>query len=65
AWESVAPGRRGTFLTADRPAIRLHRRLLTARQFGAGCVADMETAAIARVAADAAIDRDELIGVMK
>ncbi len=53
AWESVVPGRRGLFLTADRPVLRLHARVLASRQFGSGAVAEMETAAIARVAADA------------
>jgi len=55
AWNSVAPGAVGAFLTADRPAIRAVERLRRARAMrrfsGGTVVADMETAAIAAVAA--------------
>jgi adenosylhomocysteine nucleosidase len=51
AWTRTTPGPQGWFLTADRPALTLWRRLRLARAFVGPCVADMETAAIASVAA--------------
>jgi adenosylhomocysteine nucleosidase len=50
AWSASSPGRRGWFLTADRPALSLWRRLRLARAYAGACVADMETAAAAAVA---------------
>jgi adenosylhomocysteine nucleosidase len=50
AWLAVAPGSEGWFLTADRPVITPWRRLRLARAFAGPCAADMETAAVARVA---------------
>jgi adenosylhomocysteine nucleosidase len=55
AWREVAPGPEGWFLTADRPVLSLWRRLRLARAFAGPCVADMETAAAAAVAARAGI----------
>jgi adenosylhomocysteine nucleosidase len=55
AWQAVAPGGRGWFLTADRPVLSLWRRLRLARAFRGDCVADMETAAAARVASRAGV----------
>lgn len=55
AWEAVAPGGRGWFLTADRPVLSWWRRLRLARAFRGDCVADMETAAAARVARKAGV----------
>lgn len=50
SWEEVTPAPRGWFLTADRPVLTPWRRLRLARAFQGPCVADMETAAAARVA---------------
>ena len=55
AWRAVAPGAEGWFLTADRPVLSLWRRLRLARAFAGTCVADMETAAAACVAAAAGV----------
>jgi nucleoside phosphorylase len=55
AWEAVAPGHTGWFLTADRPVLNLWRRLRLARAFTGPCVADMETAAAAAVASRSGI----------
>lgn len=55
AWRAVAPGELGWFLTADRPVITPWRRLRLARAFAGSCVADMETAAAALVAREAAV----------
>ena len=55
AWRRVAPGEEGWFLTADRPVLSLWRRLRLARAFAGPCVADMETAAVASVAAAAGV----------
>lgn len=55
AWRAVAPGEEGWFLTADRPVLSLWRRLRLARAFAGPCVADMETAAAAAVAASAGV----------
>ncbi|MBK8178982.1 MAG: hypothetical protein IPK67_08855 [Planctomycetes bacterium] len=54
-WREVAQGRSGWFLTADRPVLSLWRRLRLARAFQGDCVADMETAAAARVARRAGV----------
>lgn len=50
AWEAVAPGELGWFLTADRPVFNPWRRLRLARAYSGPCVCDMETAAAAWVA---------------
>lgn len=50
AWQEVAPGVEGWFLTADRPVITPWKRLRLRRAFQGPCVADMETAAAAGVA---------------
>jgi nucleoside phosphorylase len=55
AWERVAPGARGWFLTADRPVTSAWRRRRLTRAFPGDCVADMETAAAAAVAAAAGV----------
>ena len=55
AWLSVAAGPAGWFLTADRPVLSLWRRLRLARAFAGPCIADMETAAVASVAASAGV----------
>lgn len=55
AWEQAQPGRRGWFLTADRPALSPWRRLRLARAFGGSPVAEMETAAVAAVAQQAGV----------
>jgi nucleoside phosphorylase len=55
AWRSVAAGPEGWFLTADRPVLSLWRRLRLARAFAGPCIADMETAAVANVAASAGV----------
>jgi adenosylhomocysteine nucleosidase len=55
AWRRVAPGVEGWFLTADRPVLSLVRRIRLARAFAGPCVADMETAAAAAVAAAAGV----------
>jgi adenosylhomocysteine nucleosidase len=55
AWQVAQPGRRGWFLTADRPALSPWRRLRLARAFGGSPVAEMETAAVAAVAAQAGL----------
>ena len=55
AWEGILPGRRGAFLTADRPVLSRWRRLRLARAFAGDCVADMETAAAAAVARAAGV----------
>jgi len=53
AWQAVAPGEEGWFLTADRPVITPWRRLRLARAFRGPCVAEMETGAVGAVAAAA------------
>ncbi len=55
AWSAAAPGERAWFLTGDRPALTLWRRVRLARAYRAGCVADMETAAAAAVAQRAGV----------
>ncbi len=55
AWQAVAPGSAGWFLTADRPVLSLWRRLRLARAFSGDCVADMETAAVAALAGGAGV----------
>lgn len=55
AWRQVAEGTEGWFLTADRPVLNLWRRIRLARAFAGDCVADMETAAVAAVAAGAGV----------
>jgi adenosylhomocysteine nucleosidase len=55
AWQEVAPGVAGSFLTADRPVLSLWRRLRLARAFLGPCAADMETAAVAAVARSAGV----------
>lgn len=55
AWRRAAPGEEGWFLTADRPVLNPWRRLRLARAFAGPCVADMETAAAAAVAAAAGV----------
>ncbi len=50
AWQQAAPGRAGWFLTADRPALSVWRRIRLARAYGGDPVAEMETGAIAAVA---------------
>lgn len=55
AWRERAPGPEGWFLTADRPVLTPWRRLRLARAFRGPCVADMETAAAAAVAARAGV----------
>ncbi len=55
AWRALAPGEQGWYLTADRPVLSLWRRFRLARAFLGPCVADMETAAAAAVAARAGV----------
>jgi nucleoside phosphorylase len=55
AWQKVLPGEEGWFLTADRPVLSFWRRLRLARAFAGPCVAEMETAAAAAVAAAAGV----------
>ena len=55
AWQAVAPGAAGWFVTADRPVLNPFRRARLARAFLGPCVADMETAAAAAVAARARV----------
>jgi adenosylhomocysteine nucleosidase len=55
AWAEVAPGSRAWFLTADRPVMSAWRRRRLTRAFPGDCVADMETAAAAAVAAAAGV----------
>jgi adenosylhomocysteine nucleosidase len=55
AWQAAAPGGSGWFLTADRPVFSPWRRMRLARAFAGACVADMETAAVAAVAARAGV----------
>jgi nucleoside phosphorylase len=55
AWQRVAPGVEGWFLTADRPVLSPWRRLRLARAFAGPCAAEMETAAVAAVAARAGV----------
>lgn len=55
AWEAVAPGASGWFLTADRPVLSPWRRLRLARAYAGPCAADMETAAAASVARAAGV----------
>jgi len=55
AWRAAAPGEVGWFLTADRPVLSPWRRLRLRRAFQGPCVADMETAAAAGVAALAGV----------
>jgi len=54
-WRGAVAGPAGWFLTADRPVLSLWRRLRLARAFLGPCVADMETAAVAAVAARAGV----------
>ena len=49
-WQRAAPGRAGWFLTADRPALSVWRRMRLGRAYGGDPVAEMETAAIAAIA---------------
>ena len=55
AWIRAAPGVEARFLTADRPVFSPWRRLRLARAFPGPCVAEMETAAAAAVAARAGV----------
>lgn len=59
AWRSIAPGERGSILTADRPVIRFLDRVRVARAAAKSevgpVVADMEAAAVAAVASQAGI----------
>jgi len=55
AWQAIAPGSEGWFLTADRPVLSLWRRARLARAFAGPCVAEMETAAVASVARAAGV----------
>lgn len=55
AWQRVAAGPEGWFLTADRPVLSLWRRLRLARAFAGPAVADMETAAVGAVASAAQV----------
>ncbi|MDF1798944.1 MAG: hypothetical protein P1V81_07200 [Planctomycetota bacterium] len=55
SWREVAGGEAGWFVTADRPVLNPWRRARLARAFLGPCVADMETAAVAAVAARAEI----------
>lgn len=50
AWQGVAPGVAGVFLTADRPVLSAWRRVVVARRFAPPSAADMETAGVAHVA---------------
>jgi nucleoside phosphorylase len=50
AWQAVAPGAEGWFLSAARPVLSLARRRELGQAFEGDCVADMETAAVAAVA---------------
>ena len=54
-WQSVVDGPTGRMLSADRPAVRWIDRLRRARAMEGLCVADMETAAAAAVAARAGL----------
>ena len=54
-WSAVAAGPAGWFLTADRPVQTPWRRLRLARAFAGPCIADMETAATAAMAARAGV----------
>jgi adenosylhomocysteine nucleosidase len=51
AWMAVAPGKEGSLLTADRPVASAWRRMRLVRAYPGPCAADMETAAVAAVAA--------------
>jgi adenosylhomocysteine nucleosidase len=55
AWQAAVPGPEGWFVTADRPVLSLWRRLRLARAYAGPGVADMETAAAARVAVRAGV----------
>ena len=55
AWRACAPGREGSFLTADRPVLSTWRKLRLLRAYLGTSVADMETAAAAAVAARAGV----------
>jgi len=55
AWRASAPGQVGWFLTADRPVLNPFRRSRLAWAFRGVAVADMETAAVAAVAARAGV----------
>ena len=55
SWRDLVPGRAGWFLTADRAVMSSWRRMRLARAFAGDCVAEMETAAAALVAREAAI----------
>lgn len=55
AWQGVAPGAEGWFLTADRPVVTPWRRLRLARAFRGPCVAEMETGAVGAVATAAGV----------
>lgn len=50
-WQSVAPGREGRFLTADRAVLSPLRRFRLSRAWPGPAVADMETGAAAAFAA--------------
>ena len=50
AWERVAPGFRGIYLTSDRAVFSPWRRFWVRRGQAGACVAEMETAAIAACA---------------
>jgi len=52
-WQAVLPGVAGASLTADRPVISPWRRRRLRKAYFGPCVADMETAAVAAVAARA------------
>ena len=53
AWREAIPGPEARFLTADRAVFNPLRSLITTRKYPGPCVADMETAAAAAVAAAA------------
>lgn len=55
AWQRVAPGHEGWFLTADRPVLSWWRKMRLARAFLGPCVAEMETAAVGAVAQAAGV----------
>ncbi len=55
AWLAQVPAQQGWFLTADRPVLSLWRRLRLSRAYLGPCVADMETAGAAAVAARAGV----------
>jgi adenosylhomocysteine nucleosidase len=55
SWMYVAPGKEGSFLTADRPVESFWRRRKLVRAYTGPCAADMETAAVSAVATANAI----------